>query len=229
MNNPARFLLPDEWTKLARCPVCTTLNLQVHHIEDRPDQMFCTKCGTIFMVEEHGSRIWISELPPMLESHKELKEKWITVNNVKEFIHSLLPPARADIKGPVTPVRDTSTEGDDVLENGLASERLECVVEIEDRFSENDKLSPEVEKKVIDLYRLGNSPEIIEDILKRADDLSPQQIHIAVGNIVELENIKRTKQIHMLWIVGIITLVCLLGIIGALFAWSIFGGYQGGV
>ena len=218
MDFEAKLELPDEWGPRANCPICRVKGLRVLHIHGTPDLMVCDHCSTNFIVENGGSHIKITNLPPMLQSHANLKDRWMTFNEVNDYINKFIGRNQTSVESaaaikPTVQISKNSVfkEDEEISDDDILFDDVQ-------EFQE--KIPQEVKRKVLDLYRLGNSPERIKDILRQTDNLDPHLVDVAINEVEEIDKKKRKRQTRNLWIVGIITLVCFLSFVGVLIAWS---------
>ena len=224
MDIKAKISIPDNWGPRAKCPICNKHGLRVLHIHGTPDLMVCDNCNTNFVVEDGGSHIRIVILPPMLQSHANLKDKWMTFEEVGDYIKRFIDrnktsaESAASIKPTVHLPNDSASQGKPALDTPEWVDTDEC---------NEDDLDPDLKKKVLDLYKLGNSPERIKMIVLQTNDFSAECIDAAIHYVKSIDDQKKKKQTRGLLIAGIITIVCLLSFISALFIWSFFRNNSG--
>lgn len=226
MDLKAKIDIPDNWGPRAKCPICNKHGLRVLHIHGTPDLMVCDNCNTNFIVEEGGSHIRIVILPPMLQSHANLKDRWMTFGEIGDYIKRFInrnktgSESAASIKPTVHLPKDEASQDIPVHDTPEWMDVDKC---------DEDALEPELKKKVMDLYKLGNSPEQIKMIILQSNDFSAECIDAAIHYVKSIDNIKKKKQTRGLMIAGIITIICLFSFIGALFIWSFFRHNSGGI
>jgi len=217
MNLTAKMSIPDDWGSRAKCPICRSNMLRVLHIHGTPDLMICNQCNTNFLIEDGGSHIWITELPPMLQSHANLKARWMTFDETHDYISKFIDRNQTSTESAASIKPTIQAPNPEVLKAKLSEVAPSWV---EGRTALEAEIAPEITQKVLDLYRLGNPPERIKNILKRSDGLDAELVESAISEVEAIDNQKRKRQTRWLWVAGIITMVCLLISIGTLLLWS---------
>ena len=226
MDLKAKISIPDNWGSRARCPICNKHGLRVLHIHGTPDLMVCDNCNTNFIVEEGGSHIRIVILPPMLQSHANLKDRWMTFEEVGDYIKRFINrnktgmESAASIKPTIHVPKDFASQDKPAPDTPEWMDADNC---------KEDELDPKLKQKVLDLYKLGNSPEQIKMIILQSNDFNAECIDTAIHYVRSIDDEKKKSQTRVLMIAGIVTIVCLLSFIGALFIWSFLRNNSGSI
>lgn len=211
--------LPEEWGLKARCPIWGTAPMVIWHESGEPDQIRCQICGLRFEVEQGSSLIRVRVLPQgraySQVSDKLKIGKWVEMREVVERIRQLethrqekpdgaehtdersIPPAMAELE---EPAEDATSSVKDQMPDPLYDYKV----------------------MADELYELGNTREQVESILKSSMGLTPEQIIVIMGEIIELEKQKHSRQNRNLIIV--LTLATLAIIAVMVIAWLAFAG-----
>ncbi len=185
----SRSKIPEEWAQKARCPVCRTKPMQLARSPKTKDRLACSRCGTVFEIEEGGTRLLLIRVPSLLA---QLQGKWLSVAEIQAIVQKIAQER--------VPHRVGETTGD-----GSAASPAQPLTR---DTSEPPKEESEALKRAKKLYELGNSLEQIQIALERNKNLSPEEIQLAVEEIQKLEEQKRAYQKRRLWIgIGVAALV----------------------
>lgn len=217
-NSSPRFTLPDNWAARAHCPVCVAGILQVVHQPGVPDQMACNNCQSVFQVEKNGAHVRFVKLPSSLAAL--LANRWVTVAEVKNAVKEAartaigLPPPVVDEAAIINARLKSFTENTAPPAETAASPQSSTSAPLEPLAVAFSPLVPltdsEVLAKAQALYRLGNSYDQIEDILRRNPKVTSEQIQAARAALVEEGALKASRQQRTLYIAGGVALVIIL-------------------
>jgi hypothetical protein len=213
-----RFNLPETWAARARCPVCSAGILQVVRQPGEPDRMACNNCQSVFQVEQNGGHVRFVKLPPTLEAL--LADRWVTMGEVKIAVKevanaaTILPSSDMD-EDAIINARLAAYAGNPVTD-------AEPVIDHQSGASEGKKppdSSPspnipltegEVLAKAQALYRLGNTYDQIEEILRRNPTVTSEQIQAARAALEEESAVKASQRQRSLFIAGGTVLLVIL-------------------
>jgi hypothetical protein len=229
----SRMYIPDDWALKVRCPVCGGAPLKIFRQDGKPDQMSCERCRCAFELEESSNRIWFKSLAPVLVA--VLSERWLTVNEVGEAVR-VIKLRRASqvpthvVSVPPPPIPDAIHEqpnrdgvGDDVITSEL-DERLNSIpmpapatprVNTALESPPSPLTQTEVNRRVLELHKLGNTSEQIRDILLSGTSTTLQQVNNALISIEQGELQRRSHQSRTIyWILaGVVAFLFLCALI----------------
>ena len=59
-----RSTIEDSFASNMRCTICSAEALHVGHVTNLPDYVACRECGSAFLVEEGGERVFYGQIAP---------------------------------------------------------------------------------------------------------------------------------------------------------------------
>ncbi|MBI5290250.1 MAG: hypothetical protein HY872_00030 [Chloroflexi bacterium] len=117
-----RFSIPDEWAA-GRCPACGARALQIAHLPSAPDQVTCEQCGFSCEVEENGTRIRPSKLPPQFDSVRHLAVfQWLAVSELRALAARAAAPAAEAV--PTTEATDWIARAEKLYQLGNSLKQI---------------------------------------------------------------------------------------------------------
>lgn len=189
----SRSKIPEEWAQKARCPVCRTNPMQLARSPKTKDRLSCSRCGTVFEIEEGGTRLLLIRVPSLLT---QLQGKWFSVAEIQAIVQKIAQERVSHKVAETTSPVSTTASAQPFTED----------------ISETPKQESEALKRAKKLYELGNSLEQIKIALERNKNLSPEEIRLAVEEIQKLEEQKSAHQKRRLRIgigVAVLVLACI--------------------
>ncbi len=212
--------------------MCGAGILQVVHQPGVPDQMACNNCHSVFQVEKNGAHVRFVRLPSTLAVL--LANRWVTVaevtNAVKEAAGTPTGslPSEADEAAIINARLAAFTENAAPPAETAASPQSNTSAPLEPLAVASSPVVPltddEVLAKAQALYRLGNSYDQIEDILRRNPTVTSKQIQAARAALVAEGVLKASRQQRNLYIAGGVALMIILCcIIAGFFSRSMTG------
>jgi hypothetical protein len=198
--------------------VCGAGILQVVHQPGAPDQMACNNCQSVFQVEKQGAHVRFVELPSPLAAF--LANRWVTVAEVKDAVKVTartttgLPPPEVDEAAIIYARLAAITENAAPPAETAVGPQSSASAPLEPLAVASSLAVPltdgEVLAKAQALYRLGNSDDQIEAILRRNPKVTSEQIQAARAALVEERALKASRQQHNLYIAGGVALIIIL-------------------
>lgn len=198
--------------------MCGAGILLVVHQPGAPDQMACNNCQSVFQVEENGAHVRFVKLPSTLAAL--LANRWVTVAEVKKAVKETfrttngLPSSEVDEAAIINTRLASFTENTTPSAETAVGSQSNATAPLEPHAVASSPVVPltdsEVLAKAQALYRLGNSYDQIEDILKRNPTVTSEQIQAARAALVEAQALKGSRQQRNLYMVGGVALMIIL-------------------
>jgi hypothetical protein len=181
--------------------------------------MACNNCQSVFQVEIKGAHVRFVKLPSPLAAL--LANRWVTVAEVKDAVKE----AARTTTGLPLPEEDEAA----IINARLAGFTENAAPPAEPAAAPQSNASApltdsEVLAKAQALYKLGNSYDQIEDILRRNPKVTSEQIQAARAALVEERALKASRQQRNLYIAGgVVLTIILCCIVAGFFSSSMTG------
>jgi hypothetical protein len=206
-------LIPEDWIKSARCPVCKASPLTVENALEA-DRLACARCGAAFEVEDGGTHVCIVRMPAVARAAPD--GLWRTPAETRAWVRALalraqaLEPSLAQATtapAPATPPAAPDAQSEALPQPPASPTSQSSLVNL-DLFHAQAR----------QLLKLNHTPPQIKVILERAGKLTAEHIASVMAEVEQLHAQKKAQERRTLRLIfsGAISLLALCGLISAL-------------
>jgi ribosomal protein S27E len=123
MQDKFRFDIEDEFIVEQSCAICSAPALRIHHLPDYADYVSCTACGSSFVAEEGGERVYYGKISELYaDTEKVVLKRWMMLDIVAMLASA--ERQRKQIAVPDFPQAAAQPAGD-----GLREEQADLAIE----------------------------------------------------------------------------------------------------